>query len=58
VVVSILCVAQFVWTLAHEREALGYWSLILSLVAIVLFLLGFQVMYRYGIRLARRSRVE
>lgn len=55
-VVSILCVAQFAWTLVHEREALGSWSLTLSLMAVVMFLLGFQVMYRYGIRLARRSR--
>jgi uncharacterized membrane protein YfcA len=56
VAVSLLCVAQFVWTLLHERDALSSLSLAAALVAIVLFLIGFQIMYRYGIRLARRSR--
>jgi uncharacterized membrane protein YfcA len=55
-VVSLLCVAQFVWTLVHERASLTAWSVGAALLGVVLFLLVFQDMYRHGYRLARRAR--
>jgi uncharacterized membrane protein YfcA len=55
-VVSTLCVAQFAWTLVHERASLTAWSLAAALLGVALFLLLFQDMYRHGYRLARRSR--
>jgi uncharacterized membrane protein YfcA len=56
IVVSILCVLQFFWTLVHERAALTAWSVTAALLGVALFLLVFQDMYRHGYRLARRSR--
>jgi uncharacterized membrane protein YfcA len=58
IVVSLLCVVQFVWTLFHERDALTVWNVSAALLGVVLFLLVFQDMYRHGYRLARRSRVR
>ena len=55
-IVSVLCVAQFAWTLFHERASLNAWSLGAALLGVGLFLLMFQHMYRHGYRLARRSR--
>jgi uncharacterized membrane protein YfcA len=55
-IVSVLCVMQFVWTLHHERHAVPAWSLAAALLGVVLFLLVFQQMYVYGRRLARRQR--
>ena len=54
--VSVLCVLQFVWVLHHERASLTWWSLSAAFLGVVLFLLVFQDMYRHGYRLARRSR--
>lgn len=56
VMVSILCVLQFIWTLVHERAELNLWNLSAALLGVVLFLLLFQDMYRHGYRLARRNR--
>ena len=56
VFVSILCVLQFFWTLAHERALLTAWSLSAALLGVVVFLLVFQDMYRHGYRLPRRQR--
>jgi uncharacterized membrane protein YfcA len=56
IVVSILCVVQFAWTLVHERAALDAWSVAAALLGVVVFLLVFQDMYRHGYRLARRQR--
>jgi uncharacterized membrane protein YfcA len=56
IVVSLLCVVQFAWTLVHERSALTAWSLSAAVLGVILFLLIFQDMYRHGYRLARRSR--
>ena len=56
IVVSILCVLQFFWTLVHERDALSAWSVSAALLGVVVFLLMFQDMYRHGYRLARRKR--
>jgi uncharacterized membrane protein YfcA len=55
IVVSFLCVVQFGWTLVHERDALTLWNLSAALLAVIVFLLVFQDMYRHGYRLARRS---
>ncbi|MFC1740656.1 sulfite exporter TauE/SafE family protein [Pseudomonadota bacterium] len=56
IVVSLLCVVQFVWTLVHERGNLTVWNVSAALLGVVLFLLLFQDMYRHGYRLARRNR--
>lgn len=56
IIVSILCVVQFVWTLVHERAQLDAWNVAAALLGVVVFLLVFQDMYRHGYRLARRKR--
>lgn len=56
IVVSLLCLVQFVWTLVHERQFLTVWNVTAALLGVVVFLLVFQDMYRHGYRLARRSR--
>ena len=53
--VSVLCVLQFFWTLLHEKALLTVWNLAATLIGLVLFLLVFQEMYRHGYRLARRA---
>jgi uncharacterized membrane protein YfcA len=55
-IVSVLCVLQFFWTLVHEKESLTLWNLGATLLGLVLFLLVFQEMYQHGYRLARRQR--
>jgi uncharacterized membrane protein YfcA len=55
VVVSFLCIFQFGWTLVHERAVLNGWSLLASLLGVVVFLLIFQDLYRRGYRMARRQ---
>jgi len=54
-IVSLLCVAQFVWTLAHESLVLTPWQIVAAVLGVILFLLLFQEMYVYGRRLARRG---
>ncbi len=56
IVVSLLCVLQFAWTLVHERDELTAWNVSAAFLGVVLFLLLFQDMYRHGYRLARRNR--
>ena len=56
IVVSLLCVVQFIWTLVHEQDNLTAWNVSAALLGVVLFLLVFQDMYRHGYRLARRNR--
>jgi hypothetical protein len=56
IVVSILCVLQFFWTLHRERAGLSAFSLTAALLGVVVFLLVFQDMYVHGYRLARRQR--
>jgi uncharacterized membrane protein YfcA len=56
IVVSMLCVVQFVWTLVHERDVLTAWNLSAALLGVLVFLLLFQDMYRHGYQLARRNR--
>jgi uncharacterized membrane protein YfcA len=55
--VSVLCVVQFFWTLVHEKQSLNAWNLSATLFGLVLFLLAFQEMYRHGYRLARRKQI-
>lgn len=55
-IVSVLCVAQFAWTLYHERGILTLSSVAASLSGVVLFLLVFELLRRAGNRLERRSQ--
>jgi uncharacterized membrane protein YfcA len=56
IVVSLLCVVQFIWTLVHEQDKLTVWNFSAAVLGVLLFLLLFQDMYRHGYRLARRNR--
>lgn len=51
-VVAILCVGQFAWTCAAERDALGQLGLLATLIAVGLCLLGFEWLRRRGLRMA------
>jgi hypothetical protein len=53
--VSLLCVAQFVWTLVHERVWTAPWVLVATLLGVAVFLLAMQDLYQRGRQLARRS---
>ena len=53
-VVSILCAAQFVWMVWHERDQLGAAGVGLSLAGVLLFNAVFHLLYAAGGRLARR----
>ncbi|MEM9305635.1 MAG: sulfite exporter TauE/SafE family protein [Pseudomonadota bacterium] len=55
VVVSILCVAQFFWTLAHEWQQLDGWTIAAAFLGLGLFVLLFQELHDLGDRLARRA---
>jgi uncharacterized membrane protein YfcA len=55
-IVSVLCLAQFIWTCFHEWSALGWWGLAAALIAVGLFNLGFMELHALGNRMARRSR--
>jgi len=53
--VSLLCVAQFAWTITHERVWQAPWILVAAVLGVVVFLLAFQDLYERGLQLARRS---
>jgi uncharacterized membrane protein YfcA len=55
-VVSILCVGQFLWTLQNEWAALGLLGAVLALAGVLLFNLGFEYLYRVGGRFDRRNQ--
>ena len=55
-IVSVLCVLQFAWTVSHEWHSAPAWSLAAAFLGVALFLLVFQQMYVYGRRLARRDQ--
>jgi hypothetical protein len=55
-IVSVLCVLQFAWTVSHEWHSAPAWSLAAAFLGVALFLLVFQQMYVYGRRLARRGQ--
>jgi uncharacterized membrane protein YfcA len=46
IVVSILCIAQFVWTIVHEHVT--GWALIASLSGLVVMNVVFHVLYQWG----------
>ena len=54
-VVAILCVGQFVWTLYDQFNALGWLGLILAALAVLVCNGGFEWLWRIGDGLARRS---
>ncbi len=54
VFVSLLCVAQFVWTMQHEASGLGAIGITLSVLAIVVANALFLLLYRVGANLSRR----
>ena len=53
--VSLLCVAQFAWTLVHERVWATPWILVATLLGVVVFLLAMQDLYQRGRQMARRA---
>jgi len=54
--VSILCVVQFLWTLQNEWAALGVAGAGVALAGVLLFNLGFEYLHRVGGRFDRRGR--
>ncbi len=55
IVVSLLCLGQFVWTMHEEFASLGWVGIAVALVAVALMNLGFGWLWRAGDRLERRS---
>jgi len=55
-IVSILCVGQFLWTLQNEWAALGLSGAIIAFGGVLLFNLGFEYLHRVGGRFDRRNR--
>jgi uncharacterized membrane protein YfcA len=55
VVVSVLCVAQFIWTMYNEWAQLQLWGLLIALAGVGLFNLLFQKLHQLGDRLERRQ---
>ena len=55
-IVAALCVLQLAWTIQHEWDALGPWSLAAVAIGLALFLLAFQELHDLGDRMARRQR--
>ncbi|MCA9312419.1 MAG: sulfite exporter TauE/SafE family protein, partial [Phycisphaerales bacterium] len=59
VVVSALCVVQFVWTCIHEWSRMGVGIFALAIVGLLIFNAGFHLMWIAGRRLAaRRGHVD
>lgn len=46
--VAVLCVGQFLWTCKQEWPALGFGGFLLSIFAVLLFLLGFERLRAWG----------
>jgi uncharacterized membrane protein YfcA len=55
VVVALLCVFQFLWTMQQSFSEIGLAGLVLSTLAVGLFVASFEWMWKMGERLARRS---
>lgn len=53
--VSVLCVGQFAWTLYHERQVLTAGSLMASVLGVGIFLIVFEWLRRAGNRMERRA---
>lgn len=58
IVVSVLCLIQFIWTCFNEWRTLGIGGVLAALIAVGLFNLVFIELYRLGDRLARRRAPE
>lgn len=56
--VAALCVGQFIWTCAAEREALGISGVLISLVAVGVFLLGFEKLRAWGAVLVGEAKAK
>lgn len=54
-IVSALCVGQFVWTCYVERQTLGLSGVMISLLALAGCLVLFEILWAWGRRLARLS---
>jgi uncharacterized membrane protein YfcA len=46
IIVSLLCIAQFVWTLVDER--ITGWALVMAIVGVLVNNLVFRVLYQWG----------
>ena len=55
-VVAVLCILQFAWTMQHEFAILGWIGIALSFVGVLLFNAAFELLWRIGDRLGRRSK--
>lgn len=55
VVVAVLCILQFVWTILQSFGELGVAGVLVSIVIVGLLVVGFEWMWKVGDRLARRS---
>lgn len=53
--VAVLCVGQFLWTMKQEQARIGWLGVFLCIVAVLLFNLGFEWLWRIGDKLERRS---
>jgi len=53
--VSLLCIGQFVWTVSDEWARLGLGGLTYALAGVLLFNLGFEWLHRKGLRGNRRG---
>lgn len=47
-VVATLCVGQFIWTLFSEQKLLGVSGILIAILAVAIFLGGFEVLRRWG----------
>ena len=54
-VVSFLCLGQFVWTMFNERDSLNVWGYAGAVLGVVIFNLVFAELYRMGDRMKRRK---
>lgn len=54
-IVAFLCIAQFLWTLGEFLPELGSLGLAAALIAVIVFNLALEVLWRVGDRLGRRS---
>ncbi len=54
-VVAILCIGQFIWTCHAERTQLGLSGILFALTALLLLLLAFEWLRRFGIRLVDKN---
>lgn len=55
IVVSILCLLQFIWTCYHEWALLQIKGLLIALAGVAVFNLGFLQLHNLGDKLARRQ---